>query len=204
MKPQATFGNVWVEAFKLVISNLNGWSKSDLGKRSSLRMGGKTTVIDCQEEDTPEAMTHGAHPWAVERSDYMHPHTAQGLDHNAQLFYLTQAVLEKPKREQSRGSGPEVLNCSRSLENEDKWQTASMAEDSVIQAPCGGPKQSWITPTADISLGSAQICDGWFRLLLKPAAAPLPRTPVAISHGNNIDRHITQLNKPAECEWTCR
>lgn len=62
MKLQATFRNVWVEAFKLVISNLNGWSKWDLGKRSLLRMGGKTTVIDCQEEDTPEAMTHGAHP----------------------------------------------------------------------------------------------------------------------------------------------
>lgn len=97
MKLQATFRNVWVEAFKLVISNLNGWSKWDLGKRSLLRMGGKTTVIDCQEEDTPEAMTHGAHPWAVERSVYMRPHTAQGLDHNAQLFVFDPSCAAEAK-----------------------------------------------------------------------------------------------------------
>lgn len=51
-------------------------------------------------------MTHGAHPWAVERSVCMQLHTAQGLDDNVQLFF--QAKLRKPKMEAPYNSAPTI------------------------------------------------------------------------------------------------
>lgn len=143
-------------------------------------------------------MTHGAHPWALERSVCMQLHTAQGPDDNEQLFI--QAALRKPKIEVPNNSASTVSIA---------WQLQNAADHYKIKTqnmtPCEPTR--WFRLPAVVQNVKAErktTSDCWFHLLLRTARFLLPRKPVIIFHSTITGGRGAWLDKRPDCNECVR